>query len=96
MSRSAFGLPENPPKDSQGLPCKICVNECRIPENGTGYCGVRKNEGGRYVGHTFNNNGPCNEMSQDCSRRRGQKCEDREYSSAGLVIPLSPPLVKGN
>jgi pyruvate formate lyase activating enzyme len=23
MSRSAFGLPENPPKDFQGLPCKI-------------------------------------------------------------------------
>lgn len=50
MSRSAFGLPENPPRDPQGLPCKICINECRIPENGTGYCGLRKNEGGRLRG----------------------------------------------
>ncbi|MEW6214717.1 MAG: radical SAM protein [Nitrospirota bacterium] len=51
-SRAAFGLPEKPPKDSQGLPCNICVNECRIPENGTGYCGLRKNEGGRLTGVT--------------------------------------------
>jgi pyruvate formate lyase activating enzyme len=49
-SRSVFGLPENPPRDPQGLPCKICVNECRIPENGTGYCGLRRNEGGRLTG----------------------------------------------
>ncbi|MDP2755521.1 MAG: radical SAM protein [Nitrospirota bacterium] len=49
-SRSAFGLPECPPKDSQGVACNICVNECRIPENGTGYCGLRKNEGGRLIG----------------------------------------------
>lgn len=50
ISRSAFGLPESPPKDPRGLPCNICVNECRIPENGTGYCGLRKNEGGRLKG----------------------------------------------
>ena len=46
-SRTAFGLPEKPPKDPDGLPCKICVNECRIPENGIGYCGLRRNEGGK-------------------------------------------------
>jgi pyruvate formate lyase activating enzyme len=49
-SRAAFGLPERPPKDPQGIPCNICVNECRIPENEIGYCGLRKNENGRLVG----------------------------------------------
>jgi pyruvate formate lyase activating enzyme len=49
-SRAAFGLPEKPPKDPQGVPCKICVNECRIPEGGMGYCGLRTNEGGRLTG----------------------------------------------
>ncbi len=49
-SRTAFGLPERPPKDPEGIPCNICVNECRIPENSTGYCGLRKNKGGRLTG----------------------------------------------
>lgn len=52
QSRAAFGLPEKPPKDPDGIPCHICVNECRIPEGKTGYCGVRKNEGGRMAGVT--------------------------------------------
>ncbi len=51
-NRLVFKLPESPPKDPQGLPCKICVNECRIPDNGTGYCGLRKNEGGKLTGVT--------------------------------------------
>jgi pyruvate formate lyase activating enzyme len=45
--RAAIGLPEKPPKDPQRIPCKICVNECRIPENGFGYCGLGGNEGGK-------------------------------------------------
>ncbi len=45
-SRVAFGLPEFPPKDPEGVSCKICVNECRIPEGGCGYCGLRRNESG--------------------------------------------------
>lgn len=49
-SRAAFGLPEEPPKDPGGLPCNVCVNECRIPEGGTGYCGLRKNVGGKITG----------------------------------------------
>lgn len=49
-SRSAFGLPVKPPKDPKGLPCNICMNECRIPENGIGYCGLRRNVGGLPVG----------------------------------------------
>jgi len=46
-SRSAFGLPKTPPRDSNGIHCNICVNACRIPVGGTGYCGLRKNERGR-------------------------------------------------
>jgi len=49
-SRAAFGLPETPPKDPQGFSCNICVNECRIPKDGMGYCGLRKNIGGRLAG----------------------------------------------
>lgn len=49
-SRSFFGLPEKPPKDPQGIQCKICVNECQIPEGEIGYCGLRKNENGRLIG----------------------------------------------
>jgi pyruvate formate lyase activating enzyme len=49
-SRKPFNLPEEPPRASDGLPCNICVNECRIPEGGMGYCGLRRNEGGRLKG----------------------------------------------
>ncbi|MFN3481201.1 MAG: radical SAM protein [Thermodesulfovibrionales bacterium] len=49
-SRRRFGLPEKPPKDPKGVPCNICVNECRIPEGGLGYCGLRRNENGRLLG----------------------------------------------
>lgn len=49
-SRYAFGLPEIPPKDPKGIPCNICVNQCKIPENGPGYCGLRKNVNGRLTG----------------------------------------------
>jgi pyruvate formate lyase activating enzyme len=49
-SRAAFGLPAEPPKDPQGIPCSICLNECRIPEDGLGYCGLRKNIEGRLKG----------------------------------------------
>lgn len=51
-SRKRFGLPETPPKDLEGIPCKLCVNECRIPEGGFGYCGLRKNDKGRLIGVT--------------------------------------------
>ena len=49
-SRKAFGLPEKPPKSADGISCNMCVNECIIPENGMGYCGLRKNEEGKIVG----------------------------------------------
>lgn len=51
-SRQRFGLPERPPKDPKGLPCNLCVNECRIPEGGYGYCGLRENKNGRLTGVT--------------------------------------------
>ncbi len=53
-SRADFGLPEKPPKDPEGIPCNICVNECRIPENGTGYCGLRRNKEGKLIGVSYN------------------------------------------
>lgn len=49
-SRLAFGLPHEPPKDPKGLACNVCVNGCRIPEGGAGYCGLRRNEGGKLAG----------------------------------------------
>ncbi|GAB4269516.1 MAG: radical SAM protein [Deferrisomatales bacterium] len=49
-SRAAFGLPETEPKDPAGIPCRLCVRECRIPEGGVGYCGLRRNDGGRLRG----------------------------------------------
>ncbi len=49
-SRAAFRLPEKPPKDPGGIPCRVCVNECRIGEGGVGYCGLRRNEEGNLRG----------------------------------------------
>ncbi|MCX7914484.1 MAG: hypothetical protein N2511_07860, partial [Thermodesulfovibrionales bacterium] len=49
-SRIAFGLPVEPPKAINGIPCNLCVNECHIPEDGVGYCGVRRNSGGKLEG----------------------------------------------
>ncbi len=49
-SRTEFGLPETPPKDPKGISCNICVNKCRIPDNGIGYCGLRKNSNNMIVG----------------------------------------------
>jgi pyruvate formate lyase activating enzyme len=53
-SRAHFGLPEVPPKDPAGIACRICSNECRIPEGASGYCGLFKNENGRLKGVTAN------------------------------------------
>jgi pyruvate formate lyase activating enzyme len=49
-SRSAFGLPQEPPRDPEGIPCTVCVNQCQIPEGGLGYCGMRWNKGGQMKG----------------------------------------------
>jgi hypothetical protein len=49
-SRALYGLPEVPPKADEGVSCSMCVNECKIPEDHAGYCGVRTNKGGEIVG----------------------------------------------
>lgn len=49
-SRMEFDLPIEPPKDPSGAPCNLCMNECLIPEGETGYCGLRKNSGGKLRG----------------------------------------------
>lgn len=51
-SRAAVRLPEKPPKDPAGLSCNVCVNECRIGHGSIGYCGLRKNDGGKLTGVT--------------------------------------------
>lgn len=43
QTRKAYNLPEKIPQDKNGIPCGICVNNCSITKNNTGYCGVRKN-----------------------------------------------------
>lgn len=48
--RAASGLPATPPKDPGGILCNLCVNECRIPAGAAGYCGVRRNVGGKLAG----------------------------------------------
>ncbi|OAG27248.1 radical SAM protein [Thermodesulfatator autotrophicus] len=49
-TRKAFGLPEAPPRDSEGLLCNLCHHKCRIPQGEFGYCGVWQNHQGRLVG----------------------------------------------
>lgn len=49
-SRRAFGLPPDPPCDPDGVLCDLCANQCQIPGDGRGYCGLRRNAGGRLVG----------------------------------------------
>jgi len=41
QSRHDYGLPEEPPDDPEGVPCPLCLRECRISEGDTGYCGLR-------------------------------------------------------
>ncbi|NWF75862.1 MAG: radical SAM protein [Nitrospirae bacterium] len=49
-SRKLFGLPPKPPSDPNGIRCNLCVNECRIPEGGISYCGLRTNINGKLFG----------------------------------------------
>ncbi len=41
--RTRLGLPVEPPRDANGIRCRICVNECSIPDGSIGYCGIWKN-----------------------------------------------------
>lgn len=49
-TREDFNLPGEPPQAAEGISCKLCVNECRIPEGKKGYCGLRENLGGKLRG----------------------------------------------
>ncbi|MCL6615233.1 MAG: radical SAM protein, partial [Firmicutes bacterium] len=48
-AREEFHLPPSVPRAAEGVECKICANECRIPEGGFGYCGLRLNRQGRLL-----------------------------------------------
>jgi pyruvate formate lyase activating enzyme len=48
--RSEWGLPGEAPRHPEGIVCDLCVNRCRIGEGEWGYCGLRKNVGGRLEG----------------------------------------------
>ncbi len=49
QARRRFGLPERVPQDPEGVECTLCVNQCRIPEAGRGYCGLRENREGKLI-----------------------------------------------
>lgn len=46
LSRSRFGLPGELPRAVKGVKCKVCANECSIPDGGLGFCGLVKNVNG--------------------------------------------------
>ncbi|MEM2153415.1 MAG: radical SAM protein [Nitrososphaeria archaeon] len=48
-SRILFGLPNNVPKDKDGILCALCANNCKIAEGRIGYCGLVENVQGRLV-----------------------------------------------
>lgn len=47
--RSQYNLPSSPPDNSEGVKCGFCGNNCRIPENGKGFCGGVENKNGGLV-----------------------------------------------
>ena len=46
-SRKEFGLPLKIPKE--GILCGVCANNCKIPTNKFGFCGLVKNENGKLI-----------------------------------------------
>lgn len=46
-SHADFGLPAEPPKDADGIPCGICANNCIIGTGNRGFCGLVWNVNGR-------------------------------------------------
>jgi pyruvate formate lyase activating enzyme len=49
-SRASFPVPAEIPHAEGGLECRRCANECRIPDGGLGFCGLRRAESGRLTG----------------------------------------------
>ncbi len=48
-TRGLSGLPEEPPRDEEGIRCGLCVNGCVIGEGRRGYCGARLNNEDRLL-----------------------------------------------
>ncbi|MBS7623498.1 radical SAM protein [Candidatus Bathyarchaeota archaeon] len=46
-ARSRYSLPPSPPRNPNGIPCRLCSNECMIGVGERGYCGLRVNVKGR-------------------------------------------------
>jgi pyruvate formate lyase activating enzyme len=44
-----FGLPRAVPRAEGGVRCSICANACSLAEGEIGFCGVRRNSGGKLV-----------------------------------------------
>ena len=78
-SRLQFGLPEDHPRDAAGLPCVLCANECRIGPGELGFCGARRNQGGRLVGAST-------------LLAPGYVEEDEVRGIAGFVAKISPDI----
>ncbi|MFX1473867.1 MAG: radical SAM protein [Promethearchaeota archaeon] len=45
--RKKIKLPVFPPQNSTGVKCTVCANNCTIPEDEQGYCGLRSNNAGK-------------------------------------------------
>ena len=48
-ARRLFGLPASPPRDSDGILCGMCANNCKIGRGEKGFCGLVINRDGRLV-----------------------------------------------
>ncbi len=48
--RRAWALPEQAPRNKDGILCELCVNRCQIEAGQWGYCGLRRNVHGRLEG----------------------------------------------
>jgi len=47
--RKTYGLPAEPPRSSGGIQCRLCSNNCVMGDGEAGYCGLRRNIGGKLV-----------------------------------------------
>ena len=48
-ARAVFGLPAQPPRSREAIPCNICSHECHVGNGEVGYCGLRRNVNGRFL-----------------------------------------------
>jgi len=49
-TREEFDLPLEPPQNKEGIACSLCINSCKIPQNGRSFCGLRENKEGELRG----------------------------------------------